>query len=883
MTRITPFFAAIAICLLVSQPVIGQWSLRSGSFRNLNAAALYSYDNSIVFGGNESNDAIRFVNVSPDTGSTWDNFSDLVNKQWITSISIPVGQLTYRCGRLGTVHRSSDGAKTWDSIPIPLSVQARSFNSIHFVDSEVGYVVGGNEAIDSIQTIIKTSDGGQNWVVQRDQLDPWLKAIWMHDDQTGIVAGERGTILKTNDGGNNWESVNPPVGTEFSNFNAIYFKDAQNGFMVGGLPGIDSVQIILETSDGGASWSAVIDQPGGALNGIGFRTDQHGFAVGDWGVILETTDGGANWTELIFPPSFNNLFHLNNVVFANHDYGLILGDFGQTFRYYAINPTAPMVKTYWAEDITTGSMVMKGEVNPNDSPTQVWFEYGTDHSLGNEVSATPSSLSGNNWTEVSGLEFLSPGTYYYRVVAENASGINHGNIRHAHIGANPIPNWDFELWDTISSKRPVGWQSGFITDSVVSYNATSAVLLSGYEQSQNEVEASFVHNGIVENNQVLPLVAINLRPDTIAGYFNYDVEAGDTASVATAMFFEGNLIAFHFFPITGSSSGLFELLKFEIEYSTADTPDSVFIAVVSGNILGEPSVNSSVTVDDLHFPGVNYTIENGDFENWETVGKYLPQNWSTPDDRNDIISNTNVFQVTDAVSGDFGFKVINNHFTQHRNTFIHLSDDPENVDGPHFPISQKYAQFNGYFKFLPENGDSLMMSVSMFNNGQPIGFSWLALDTLVQDYQLFELPINYYGSGELIPDSANVRFQIFGDSLSGGGGVLFLDNLGFDGFYSNTIPNPTSVLSLEPTLSDWNLYPNPNTGEFQLDYMGSEQLGEVNVHLYSLDGKAVKCSTQFNMNSPSVRINARGINNGIYLLNIDTDHGREVFRTVIIK
>ncbi|MCX7615921.1 MAG: fibronectin type III domain-containing protein, partial [Patescibacteria group bacterium] len=72
---------------------------------------------------------------------------------------------------------------------------------------------------------------------------------------------------------------------------------------------------------------------------------------------------------------------------------------------------------------------LNGQVNPNNTATSYWFEYGTTTNLGN-TTASQSAGSGNSSLNVSqALSNLSPNTtYYFRIVAQNQNGTTYGSI-----------------------------------------------------------------------------------------------------------------------------------------------------------------------------------------------------------------------------------------------------------------------------------------------------------------------------------------------------------------------------------------------------------------------------------------------------------------------
>lgn len=87
---------------------------------------------------------------------------------------------------------------------------------------------------------------------------------------------------------------------------------------------------------------------------------------------------------------------------------------------------SPTVSTGSVSGLTSTSVTLNGTVNANSSPTSsIVFNWGTSvGSLPNNLSVTPSSVTGNTNTAVVGnLSGLSPNTtYYYRLSATNGVG-----------------------------------------------------------------------------------------------------------------------------------------------------------------------------------------------------------------------------------------------------------------------------------------------------------------------------------------------------------------------------------------------------------------------------------------------------------------------------
>jgi uncharacterized protein (TIGR02145 family) len=89
----------------------------------------------------------------------------------------------------------------------------------------------------------------------------------------------------------------------------------------------------------------------------------------------------------------------------------------------------PSAITKEAIEISDSSATLDATVNPNSSPTSVYFEYGTSTDYGNMVEAKQGQVSGITHLSVSAsISELSDSTiYHYRVMAENELGITYGD------------------------------------------------------------------------------------------------------------------------------------------------------------------------------------------------------------------------------------------------------------------------------------------------------------------------------------------------------------------------------------------------------------------------------------------------------------------------
>jgi photosystem II stability/assembly factor-like uncharacterized protein len=105
---------------------------------------------------------------------------------------------------------------------------AGTFNDIHFIDNQKGWVVG-NAGI-----IGYTEDGGASWPEQTnpDPQNRTLAGVFFFDSDYGWAVGVDGVILHTSNGGSTWSVVGAGLTTEV--LTSIHFTSATNGYVAGG-------------------------------------------------------------------------------------------------------------------------------------------------------------------------------------------------------------------------------------------------------------------------------------------------------------------------------------------------------------------------------------------------------------------------------------------------------------------------------------------------------------------------------------------------------------------------------------------------------------------------------------------------------------------------
>jgi photosystem II stability/assembly factor-like uncharacterized protein len=156
--------------------------------------------------------------------------------------------------------------------------------------------------------------------------------VFFADDNVGYLAnGPGGTVHKTTDGGVTWTSV---LESDTAYFRAVAFLDVDHGFvgnLGAGLVGsISDPSLLYETLDGGTTWQAVTAIDGDATSARGICNfnvidSTHIVAVGRANgpaAMLSSSDAGASWTARDLSDDFAMLIDAH---FFSPDIGLLAG------------------------------------------------------------------------------------------------------------------------------------------------------------------------------------------------------------------------------------------------------------------------------------------------------------------------------------------------------------------------------------------------------------------------------------------------------------------------------------------------------------------------------------------------------------------------------
>ncbi|MBZ0203951.1 MAG: T9SS type A sorting domain-containing protein [Ignavibacteria bacterium] len=195
-------------------------------------------------------------------------------------------------------YKTTNGGFTWNYTGFggPMS----------FPGTSIGYATGGG-------LIFKTTNFGDNWIIQNNPTPENLSSIHFPDVNTGFACGGGGTLIKTTNGGNNWfivEPINQSLKFAFY-FSSVFFTDVQTGYIAGSKYAGDT-SVFIKTTDGGVNWNVqrFTISNWGIFTSMFFINSSTGFiGSATHAYVLKTINGGANWNQVMIPTT-NSIYSM---------------------------------------------------------------------------------------------------------------------------------------------------------------------------------------------------------------------------------------------------------------------------------------------------------------------------------------------------------------------------------------------------------------------------------------------------------------------------------------------------------------------------------------------------------------------------------------------
>jgi hypothetical protein len=258
-----------------------------------------------------SNDGASWTRTDPP--SAGDPLADLIDVDFISSTQ---GWVVAANETGVLVDRTSDGGRTWESVPLPSSVVSSGFGSayVSFANPLDGLVtVQPWDPQASASIVFGSTDGGAAWSMVEGNAP--VSAVELLTPQTGWGLNPASTVLyRTTDGGASWQPADITVTSAPGHTLTTPKFFGADGYLLA-IPKSGKA-VVEETFDGGAVWHAEEAPFAAALASHGRPSSPAGdplcvgcvepFAVVSpsewifWGgdALWRTTDGGGTWRSI---------------------------------------------------------------------------------------------------------------------------------------------------------------------------------------------------------------------------------------------------------------------------------------------------------------------------------------------------------------------------------------------------------------------------------------------------------------------------------------------------------------------------------------------------------------------------------------------------------
>lgn len=324
-------------------------------------------------------------------------------------------------------YRTIDGGNEWVSIN---SGNDLSITEFYFINEIEGWAITYNKQI------LKSIDGGSDWIIQVDSLVDWILIdVFFLDENHGWIGASNGTIFETNNGGDTWDTIHL-ITTD--NILAVKFFDT----LIGRSATHENCYI---TGDGGNIWQEYpLDNYDNKA--FSFPTISSGFAAGSYsyGRIESSNDGCVTWEDV------DNGFqsHLYCVFMLNEETIIVAGKDGKIFK----------------SNDTGNSWEMKFSNTLYD----LWDIFFIDENIGwitgevhtllytNDGGETWEEIDGNNNNSYYGITFINSLTGYFVTQGGSVMKTSDGGLNWVQVlSGNLTP-----LFDVSFVNENMGWVVG---------------------------------------------------------------------------------------------------------------------------------------------------------------------------------------------------------------------------------------------------------------------------------------------------------------------------------------------------------------------------------------------------------------------------------------
>ena len=326
------------------------------------------------------------------------------------------------CLDILVILKTTDGGNNWivlqNNFAFKLQDMVQSSGVVY-----TGYEGSDMQCYVSMGYINKTNNNGANWVPSISDKYGYLSISFI-DSLTGWALGQYSSdvgagiqkVIKTTDAGVNWNLIMSDTNDILREYNMKFF-DENTGYKIG--------NFLKKTTDGGYNWFSTDSILTNNIKSYTFINPDTGWCIGIGGKVIRTNNGGNSWTTQT--SNTGNL--LNDIIFVNNETGYIVGTQGRILKTITGGLTGV---TSFENQIPGSHILYQNYPNPFNPKTIINYELGIRNFvslkiydvLGNEVAelVNEKQNAGSYSVEFDGSGIAS-GVYFYRLETNNFSEI----------------------------------------------------------------------------------------------------------------------------------------------------------------------------------------------------------------------------------------------------------------------------------------------------------------------------------------------------------------------------------------------------------------------------------------------------------------------------
>ncbi|MBE2254731.1 MAG: T9SS type A sorting domain-containing protein [Ignavibacteria bacterium] len=345
---------------------------------------------------------LKTTNAGLNWSRYYINSGDSAFITYYNSIYFIDENLGFLCGGGKYIFKSTNGGINWNGISVPFLGPSQTYNDIQFVNSTTGYAIG------RYGYLIKTTNNGESWDSIYKAIND-LHCLQFIDEKIGFIADVNNNFYSTTNSGMNWTIKK--INFNYSPF-SISFIDRNTGFLAG--YNANFQRALLKTTNGGENWAIVLSGTGW-FNDINMINENTGIVlgyIGDTNSFL-TTNGGNSWNYYKIGKLTNQSYLKSN--FLNLNTGFITSTQGNIYKSTNTGVNIINISSVTPENFE----LYQNYPNPFNSTTIIKFDIRNKDKYSLKIyNILGQVIIENNFRN------LEPGEYQYNLFLENySSGI----------------------------------------------------------------------------------------------------------------------------------------------------------------------------------------------------------------------------------------------------------------------------------------------------------------------------------------------------------------------------------------------------------------------------------------------------------------------------